>query len=179
MKKLVGALLFSTLPLFAQANSCPDVLKFMKRKLNSQETVNLCSEYQGKTLLIVNTASYCGFTPQFEGLEAMYDELKDDDFVVLGFPSHDFNQEDDDEGRETDAEQGLLLADRDDGRLGVDGVDDPRQEEFERFACRVLGPKSAAIVGTRGEQHVAHVPSMHLLGGHGPPRDGAHPSRVH
>ena len=99
MKKLVGALLFSTLPLFAQANSCPDVLKFMKRKLNSQETVNLCSEYQGKTLLIVNTASYCGFTPQFKGLEAMYDELKDDDFVVLGFPSHDFNQEADDEGK--------------------------------------------------------------------------------
>ena len=93
MKKLMGALLLSAVAFTSQANSCPDVLKFMKRKLNSQETVNMCSEFQGKTLLIVNTASYCGYTPQFEGLEAMYAELKDQDFVVLGFPSHDFNQE--------------------------------------------------------------------------------------
>ncbi|MBT0586384.1 glutathione peroxidase [Alteromonas oceanisediminis] len=80
-----------------QANECPDLLKFVKRKLNSQETVNLCDEFQGKTLLIVNTASYCGFTPQFEGLEALYSDFKDRDFAVLGFPSHDFNQEDQDE----------------------------------------------------------------------------------
>lgn len=77
----------------AHAADCPDVLKFMKRKLNSQETVNLCSAYQGKALLIVNTASYCGFTPQFKGLEAMYDKYKEQDFVILGFPSHEFNQE--------------------------------------------------------------------------------------
>lgn len=83
----------------AVADECPDLLKFMKRKLNSQETVNLCDEFKGKTLLIVNTASYCGFTPQFEGLEALYSEYKDQDFSVLGFPSHDFNQEDQDEGK--------------------------------------------------------------------------------
>lgn len=83
----------------ALANECPDLLKFVKRKLNSQETVNLCEEYQGKTLLIVNTASYCGFTPQFEGLEALYNDYKDQDFAVLGFPSHDFNQEDEDESK--------------------------------------------------------------------------------
>ena len=58
MKKLMGALLLSAVAFTSQANSCPDVLKFMKRKLNSQETVNMCSEFQGKTLLIVNTASY-------------------------------------------------------------------------------------------------------------------------
>ncbi|WP_100657239.1 glutathione peroxidase [Alteromonas flava] len=81
------------------AEECPDLLKFVKRKLNSQETVNLCSEYQGQTLLIVNTASYCGFTPQFEGLEKLYDTYKDKGFTVLGFPSHDFNQEDEDEGK--------------------------------------------------------------------------------
>ena len=71
----------------------------MKRKLNSQETVNLCEDYAGKTVLVVNTASYCGYTPQFEGLEALYSDYKDKDFVVLGFPSHDFNQEDNDEGK--------------------------------------------------------------------------------
>lgn len=81
------------------ANECPDLLKFVKRKLNSQETVNLCEEYKGKTLLIVNTASYCGFTPQFEGLETLYNDYKDQDFAVLGFPSHDFNQEDEDESK--------------------------------------------------------------------------------
>ncbi len=81
------------------ANECPSVLKFMKRKLNSQETDNLCESYGGKTVLVVNTASYCGFTPQFEGLEALYSEYKDKGLVVLGFPSHDFNQEDKDEGK--------------------------------------------------------------------------------
>ena len=81
------------------SNECPSVLKHMKRKLNSQETVNLCKEYQGKTVLFVNTASYCGFTPQFEGLEALYSQYKEKDFVVLGFPSHDFNQEDKDESK--------------------------------------------------------------------------------
>lgn len=99
MKKALlmsAALLFSSMSV---AESCPDVLKFMKRKLNSQETVNLCQEYSGKALLVVNTASYCGFTPQFEGLEAMYAKYKDQDFAILGFPSHDFNQEADDEGK--------------------------------------------------------------------------------
>lgn len=99
MKKslvLFGLLCFSQSSL---ASSCPDLLKFMKRKLNSQETVNMCQAYSGKTVLFVNTASYCGFTKQFEGLEALYSKYKDDDFVVLGFPSHDFNQEDKDEGK--------------------------------------------------------------------------------
>ncbi|MFC6440787.1 glutathione peroxidase [Bowmanella sp. JS7-9] len=98
MKKaiLIGALV--SFNVFA-ANTCPDVLKFVKRKLNSQETVNLCNEYAGKPLLIVNTASYCGFTPQFKGLEALYADYKDRGLVVLGFPSHDFNQEDKDEGK--------------------------------------------------------------------------------
>lgn len=100
MKKLVIAASLTVLSATASAaNSCPDVLKFMKRKLNSQEMVNLCDAYKGKALLIVNTASYCGFTPQFEGLEAMNEEYKDKDFAILGFPSHDFNQEDDDEGK--------------------------------------------------------------------------------
>lgn len=93
-KALLVIVLLALTSVSAQASECPDLLKFVKRKLNSQDTVNLCEAYQGKTILVVNTASYCGFTPQFEGLEALYSQYKDQGLVVLGFPSHDFNQED-------------------------------------------------------------------------------------
>lgn len=81
------------------ATHCPSLLRFIKRKLNSQQQVNLCEAYAGKTVLFVNTASYCGFTKQFDGLQKLYHKYKDQGLVVLGFPSHDFNQEDDDEGK--------------------------------------------------------------------------------
>ncbi len=48
------------------------------------------SQYKGQVLLIVNVASKCGFTPQYEGLEKLYDAYKDEDFMVLGFPSNQF-----------------------------------------------------------------------------------------
>jgi glutathione peroxidase len=83
----------------AQAMGCPDELKYMKRKLNSQEVVNMCEAYAGKAVLFVNTASKCGFTPQFEGLEKLYDTFKDDGLVILGFPSNDFAQEYSDESK--------------------------------------------------------------------------------
>lgn len=93
-KLFIASTLVTLVALSSHAHACPDLLKFVKRKLNSQETVNMCQAYKGKTVLFVNTASYCGFTPQFEGLESLYSEYKDQGLVVLGFPSHDFNQED-------------------------------------------------------------------------------------
>jgi glutathione peroxidase len=96
-KMLIASLLIASFA--TQANECPDVLKHMKRKLNSQEVVNMCESYAGKAVLFVNTASKCGFTPQFEGLEALYDNYKDDGLVVVGFPSNDFAQEYSDESK--------------------------------------------------------------------------------
>ena len=99
MKKIITLVALLFVSQSVMASECPDVLKFMKRKLNSQETVNFCEAYKDKAILFVNTASKCSFTPQFDGLEKLYNDYKDKNFVVLGFPSGDFNQEFDDEGK--------------------------------------------------------------------------------
>lgn len=70
--------------------SCPETLDFQKRRLAGEESVGLCEAYQGKVVLIVNTASKCGYTYQYEGLEVLYDKYQDKGLVVLGFPSNDF-----------------------------------------------------------------------------------------
>ncbi len=76
---------------------CPELLDHQMRKLRSTESLSLCETYAGKTLLIVNTASHCGFTPQFRGLETLYQAYKDRGLVVAGFPSNSFRQEASDE----------------------------------------------------------------------------------
>jgi len=60
------------------------------RRLASDEVVNLAEAYGGKVVLVVNTASKCGNTPQYEGLEKLYDDYGEQGLVVLGFPSNDF-----------------------------------------------------------------------------------------
>ena len=79
------------------AKACPAVLDHDFRKLHSSQQVNLCEAFAGKPMLIVNTASHCGFTPQFTGLEAVHDKYKDKGLAVVGFSSDDFNQEAKDE----------------------------------------------------------------------------------
>ena len=63
------------------------------KDINEEDVINL-SDYKGKTLVVVNTASLCGFTYQYDGLQKLYDDYKDEGLVVLGVPSNDFgNQE--------------------------------------------------------------------------------------
>ena len=72
-----------------KAQNCPATLDFTLRQLNSETKVNLCETYRDNMVLIVNTASHCGFTPQFTGLEKIYKQYKARGFVVLGMPSND------------------------------------------------------------------------------------------
>lgn len=73
--------------------SCPPLLNHTFPRLQDDSPQNLC-QYQGQVVLIVNTASYCGFTQQYEGLEKLYEKYRSRGLVVLGFPSNDFgNQE--------------------------------------------------------------------------------------
>ena len=72
--------------------SCPAILKQNFKRLQDDAPQDLC-QYAGKVILVVNTASYCGFTKQYEGLEALYAKYGGKGFVVLGFPSNDFGQQ--------------------------------------------------------------------------------------
>lgn len=94
---LLSAIAAATLAGTASA-SCPDFLNHSMRQLASTESIQFCEAYEGKALLIVNTASYCGYTRQFEGLEQVHQAYQDQGLVVLGFSSDDFFQEDNDEG---------------------------------------------------------------------------------
>ena len=76
----------------ATAAACPTILKHSFTRLQDEAPQNLC-QYAGKVVLVVNTASYCGFTSQYEGLEALYAKYKDKGLVVLGFPSNDFGKQ--------------------------------------------------------------------------------------
>lgn len=80
---------------------CPALLQHSFARLQDEQPQPLC-QYAGKVLLVVNTASFCGYTPQYEGMEALHARYAARGLVVMGFPSNDFNQEADDQGKIAD-----------------------------------------------------------------------------
>jgi glutathione peroxidase len=74
------------------AETCPKLLDHTFSRLQDDKPESLC-QWQGKVILVVNTASYCGFTKQYDGLEKLYSRLKDRGLVVIGFPTNDFGEQ--------------------------------------------------------------------------------------
>jgi len=101
-RKLLIAVLFTGFSLVVHAQptdknatvsgNCPATLDFKFPRLQDEKMQDLC-QYKGKVVLVVNTASYCGFTSQYEGLESIYSKYASKGFVVIGFPSNDFGQQ--------------------------------------------------------------------------------------
>jgi glutathione peroxidase len=70
--------------------ACPESLDFHKRPLSDEQPLHLCDVMQGKVVLVVNTASKCAYTPQYDGLEKLYARYQRQGLIVAGFPSNDF-----------------------------------------------------------------------------------------
>jgi len=88
MRLITGALLLMTATTLMANDDA--LLDQDFRKLASDDVINLSDAYAGKVVLVVNVASKCGNTPQYDGLEALYQEYGEQGLVVLGFPSNDF-----------------------------------------------------------------------------------------
>ena len=83
---------WSAAPPSPASTACSGLLQQDVLRLQDEKPQSLC-QYSGKVVVVVNTASFCGFTPQYKGLEALHAKYKDRGLVVLGFPSNDFAQE--------------------------------------------------------------------------------------
>jgi glutathione peroxidase len=102
LSALTGALLLppaTAVAAEAAPAACPALLQKTFNRLLDDAPQNLC-QYAGKVLLVVNTASHCGFTPQYEGLEKLYATYSAQGLVVLGFPSNDFGQQEPGKGKD-------------------------------------------------------------------------------
>ncbi len=104
MKIILTILLAITMSLFNNSDS-KGIYDFPVTDIDGNE-LNL-EQYKGKVLLIVNVASKCGYTPQYEGLQAIYEEYKDDGLVILGFPANNFKGQE--PGTEEDIKQFCTL----------------------------------------------------------------------
>lgn len=94
MKYLNALFLLSFLTLSSTVQAqCAPWLDHEIKQLHSKNQIDLCTASSDSTLLIVNTASHCGFTPQFRELEALHKKYRDKGLVVIGFPSNSFYQE--------------------------------------------------------------------------------------
>jgi glutathione peroxidase len=93
MKALVLSLLLGLASAPAIAAECAASLDHAFRPLAQKEPVRLCERFPNQVLLVVNTASKCGFTPQYEGLEALHQRFAGQGFAVVGFPSNDFGEQ--------------------------------------------------------------------------------------
>jgi glutathione peroxidase len=96
---LIPALILMASPLAADSD---ELFDHELRRLHSSEVVNLRESFAGHPLLIINTASHCGFTGQFAGLEELHQQYRDAGLKVVGFPSNDFRQEASDEAATAD-----------------------------------------------------------------------------
>ena len=83
----------------AAAPACPALLARQFARLQDEKPQDLC-QYAGRVLVVVNTASFCGFTPQYKSLEALHERYRERGLVVLGFPSNDFGQQEPGSGKE-------------------------------------------------------------------------------
>ena len=97
MKKGILLILLSLFAFDASSSgACPALLDYTVKPLSGGAPISLCSTYEGQVLLVVNTASMCGYTTQLKGLEALYQRYRHQGFWVLGFPSNSFKQEHED-----------------------------------------------------------------------------------
>ena len=125
MRFLTGVLLIMTASVSIASEG--SILDQDFRRLASDDVVNLGEEYGGKVILVVNTASKCGNTPQYDGLEKLYQQYGDDGFVVLGFPSNDF--------------------------LGQEPGTEEEIQEFCRLTYKVKFPMFEKITVKKGDAH--------------------------
>ena len=91
LKTLFSLLLVLSLHTYAKDTSMKTIYDFKVKTIQGEETT--LEQYKGKVMLIVNVASKCGFTPQYDGLEALYKKYKDKGVVVLGFPCNQFGSQ--------------------------------------------------------------------------------------
>lgn len=138
------AVLFAGIANTAWAQSsttCPSILNHRFKRLQDEAPQDLC-QYAGKVVLVVNTASYCGFTHQYKGLEALQAKYQPKGLVVLGFPSNDFGKQEPGSNKEV-ADFCLNT----DGVAPLDRTLSPEQSEEQSFAAADLDILSGAPNG--------------------------------
>ena len=101
------ALLLIAFATHVHAADCPPLLDAALPTLSDDKPESLC-QYRGKVLLVVNTASECGYTGQYEGLEKLHKRYKDRGLVVLGFPSNDFGGQEPGSNKESEVSHSQL-----------------------------------------------------------------------